>query len=305
MPGVGFVWFDSGNEPWRKSALNIGKDIKILSTFPYKSTPAPETEPFFMTPPDTNGDYQSAQTLHKHYGEDLDDQTMGADAFYAFHGLFQFCAFSEIQFLNLMEKQLSLWRSDRDNTRKNGTAFDYEKLEQTRLLLEDHLTYLEETIEIIKRPKSPDWPVATEKSDIDKTEVAARQLLTDYTYLQHRARRLLRLYEDKNLVPKMNTSTTPYSPNALRNKLSSVGHTTLLLPILVATFFSMNFRELQDLSVWLYFPTLLLLALAVLFSPLFSWFLRHLKEPHWPFEKEPKKSTGAVGEKQRRPSQQV
>ena len=215
MPRIGFVWFDSGNEPWWYSP---GKDLNLLPTFPYKRTRAPDANPYFKTPPDTNGGYQSAQTLHNHYGEDLDNRTMGADAFYALHGLFQFCAFSEIQFLNLMEKQLKLWRSDRDSTRKKGTAFDYEQLEQTVLLIQDHLTYLEETIEIIKRPKSPHWPVATKESDIEKTKVAARQLLTDYTYLQHRARRLSRLYEDQNLASKMNTSTTHHSPNTPSNK---------------------------------------------------------------------------------------
>ena len=255
MPRTGFIWFDSAKNSWWDSTLNLGKHIKIVPTFPYTRTS--EADPYFLKTPDSNRGYQSAQTLHEHYGGDLDTRLMGVDAFYALHGLFRFCAFSEIQFLNLMGKQLSLWRSDRDNTRKKGTAFDYDTLEQTRLLIEDHLTYLEETVELIQCQKSPDWPVATEKSDIRTTEVAAHQLVTDYTYLQNRATRLLRLYEDKTLAPERSTMMKPHSLISLSKKYSAIFQTFLLVPIFVATFFSMNFRELQDLSVWVYFSTLL------------------------------------------------
>ena len=227
---------------------------------------------------------------------------MKADAFYALHELFQFCAFSEVQFLNLMEKQLSLWRSDRDSTRKNGTAFDYDKLEQTMLLIEDHLTYLEETTDILWRQGSLDWPVATERSDIKKTEAAARQLMTDYTYLGHQARRLLRLYGDKHLAPKMSTPTTPHSSKPPSNNSSGVGQIFMLLPILVATFFSMNFRELQDLSLWVYFTTLLVLALVV---PLILWFVLIARHPHQPLRKDTKKSFDVDTDQKRRPSMQV
>jgi hypothetical protein len=49
---------------------------------------------------------QSACFLHINYGYDLDKETAARNCFYALHEIFLFAAFSENQFLNMLETKL-------------------------------------------------------------------------------------------------------------------------------------------------------------------------------------------------------
>ena len=112
---------------------------------------------------------------------------MAIDPFYALHELFLFCAFSQAQYLNLLESRLA-----------NETAFQAssEKIEdQSHLLhrqqvLQVHAGRLRETIATIEQRGSLNQPRLAENPADNAQQQAARWLLKNYQHLLSRAERL-------------------------------------------------------------------------------------------------------------------
>lgn len=130
---------------------------------------------------------QSSASLTCEYGKTLDPKLMAIDQFYALHELFLFCAFSQAQYVNMLESKLA-----------TETAFQAlsEKIEdQSHLLhqqqiLQAHANRLRETIATIEQRSSLSQPRSTDNSADNTQQQAARTLLTNYQHLLSRVERL-------------------------------------------------------------------------------------------------------------------
>jgi hypothetical protein len=120
------------------------------------------------------------------YGKLLDPALMAADPFYALNDLFRFVAFSEIQFLNMIEVKVAEETGYLSLTKQSQLS----NLLHSHDVLEAHAKRLRQNIETIKFRGSPDWPRATDTALRQKGEAAARSLLRDYEHLLGRAEAL-------------------------------------------------------------------------------------------------------------------
>lgn len=133
---------------------------------------------------------QSAQLLPQHSGEALDTATMMLDPFYAITDLVRFCAFSEVQFLNIMEAKI---KEDTDHGSLKKENPTLSNLLYYRDILQSHLTQLQETLKVIKHPGGHLWPHVGEDHprQFSKATRASESLLRDYDQLVKRAETLL------------------------------------------------------------------------------------------------------------------
>ena len=154
---------------------------------------------------------QSAQLLNRYYGEEIDHDLLQLDAFYAFSGIFRFCAFSEVHFLNLMEGQLECWRAEQydipsdlylpshrqdlseKSRRADADIVDMsmgiaspQSINEVRMLIDNHAERLRGTLDVINKRGSPHWP----KCAHHEVDAVGRGLETDFQYLLLRAKRL-------------------------------------------------------------------------------------------------------------------
>lgn len=214
---------------------------------------------------------QSAQLLHRHLGENLENEISRTDAFYAFHDIFQFCASTENELLNLLERQLEpTWAlSLSPDASAQSPGISLGELEQNSSLLEKHIWQLDLTLAIIWRQGNPTWPRASEPANFAKAKAAAGQLEEDFQYLHLRAKNIQDRYQFTILARREREKAKPDTDN----KKHSTVLLYIALLIFATTFFSMNFTELQDLSIWIYFlfATTLTIGVVTVIS-FWSWF---------------------------------
>lgn len=183
---------------------------------------------------------QSAQLLQENFGCELDDVVIEQDPFYAFHQLFMFTAFSEIQFLNLMEAQLRKILKNLDNPA-------FERLNHHRIILSDHCWQLQETLAVIRRRGPPSkWPIA--ESSVIKLEINFHHLYSRATHLINEYTYAIAQYSYKPAQPQ-----TQQAPQIQRPVVNTTVLCFIIIPLAISCFFSMNFKELQALSIWIYF----------------------------------------------------
>ena len=245
MENIGFIWIDSGNEPLSRTVEGLFQFVPITS---FRRKIALENIKSARYPKDSVD--QSAQLLHKCYSENMDPELTRTDAFYAFHNIFEFCAFSELQFLNRTGKQIEQYQIEnpmkhyRKSTRGSDSLL--ESLKSLKMLVESHIWQLETTLSVIRRRGDPNWPRATLPRDMKITKAAARQLEDDYEHLLSRARGIRERFSDSIAQSIAERAQNDYTkPVMALVSIASLIFTT--------SFFSMNFTELQDLSVWIYF----------------------------------------------------
>ena len=266
---TGFIWIDSGNNV-NPTIPGSGRKFEILPTTLFRPKVALETEGHGSRSKESV--FQSAQLLHIRYGESTDPVLSRIDAFYAFYEVFQFCAFSELQSLNHKEWQVNQIWIEATRPGQISVQVTPEALEEIRSLQVDHAWQLKLTLEVIRKRGSPHWPRATEQADVERVDTAARQLEDDFDYLLSRARKindsidhLIRHRRDQDLT-KSRTG---------HDMIITVPQLTILMMIFTTTFFGMNFKELQTLSIWIYFvvvsPLIIGAATFFLFVGWWTW----------------------------------
>ena len=201
----------------------------------------------------------------------MDPELIRIDAFYAFHEIFEFCAFSEVQFLNLMQKQVEQHQSEkymkRSRESADGSNFSIRSLNRQKTMVEKHISQLQMTLNVVRSRGDRQWPRAIDYIYRERTEAAARQLEDDFVHLLSRA---------KNIGEKVDDCIygSLLEDNKAQTATAQTGYPTPViawvcfgLPIYITSFFSMNFKELQNLSVWIYFvvSTPLMLSLITVF----------------------------------------
>jgi Mg2+ and Co2+ transporter CorA len=200
---------------------------------------------------------QSARLLAQSCGEALDTQTMLLDPFYAITDLFQFCAFSENQFMNLMEAKVKDDTNHNSLTKENPTLSNLLYCQEIVL---KHLGHLRKTVKIIECSGGPLWP-HVEKIHPHQYQKALRAkdtLLKDYEQLIGRAEVILERCS-KGMDVIMNNAMLAESKRAIL-QAQSVAKLTLIaffyIPLsFTCSFFSMDIVGFEKTigQIWVWF----------------------------------------------------
>ncbi|KAJ5998026.1 hypothetical protein N7522_009686 [Penicillium canescens] len=209
--------------------------------------------------------YQSASSLYKHYGRTLDQDALKMDAFYAFTELFAFSAFSESQFLNMVEQTVTRSRETLHTSflsppQPRSMQSTLEMLQFAKYVADDHIQRLHGTISCIKSKGGPTWPRTTDTKHKEIADTAASQLLEDYEELLQRAQRLSQRCADQTSLLLNNSMLAQSKRNIWQAE--RVARLTLLAFLFIplsftASIFGMNVMELENgdgprLSIWVW-----------------------------------------------------
>jgi hypothetical protein len=281
-----FQWFHSNPDLAAIVCSDAGRDLSLGPPGPWtniddrkysSSTIYPTLQHlsrgFYRTnsnlKPDPNVDrgahFQSASLLPEQFSTTLDVSTMRINPFYALTELFRFSAFSENQFLNLMEQKITPDAGYKSLKQETPTLSN---LLYFREILEAHIVQLKNTVKVI-RGRGTHWTSSCEKgapagppptSQRTKADTAASMLLEDFEYLLERAETLKHRC-DQGMAVIMNNAMLAESKRAI-HQAKGVAKLTLVaffyIPFSFTTsFFGMNFQELGTgkLSVWAWFAT--------------------------------------------------
>ena len=186
-----------------------------------------------------------------------DSQAAMEDAFYALNAVFQQAAFSEVQFINLME-----WQIDKEigvlALERNGNP-SLDNLQFFRSILDRHVRQIRDVLRTIKRQGGGSWPSATKLKSQKTCSEAVDRLIDDYDGLLTRA---LELCErcTQGMGVMMNRAIVAESKKAI-DQAERLKKLTLLasffIPLSFTTsLFGTNFSEIAPgnyLSIWVFF----------------------------------------------------
>ena len=260
--------------PWQRKAFSpFELAAELHPTIQHHSGMALNARKFALTQPGhlahTRGFHQSATLLHLGYGRTLDNETFASDAFYALHEFFTFKAFSETQFLNVVEAAIAPDTSHMVLRQEQPTLSN---LLYHKEILISHAQELRSNISAIKSQGSEQWPRAPSKLQRELACAAASILLHDFESLLQQTELLSRRC-DQGMSIIMNNAALAESRRAI-SQARLVGRLTLLayfyIPLsFTSSFFGMNFSELSDgsnLHIWLYFVTSIpILSVSIIF----------------------------------------
>lgn len=201
------------------------------------------------------------------------------DPFYAITDLFQFCAFSEVQFMNIMEAKI---KEDTDHGSLRERNPTLSNLLYCREIIQEHLTRLQGTVKVIKRPGGHLWPHVGEDHphQFKKASRARESLLEDYEHLVERAETLLdRCSKGMDVI--MSNAILAESRRGMA-QAQAVAKLTLIafffIPLsFTSSLFSMNFAGFEQGfgQIWLWFVVSIPVSLiSISFLVLDRWKLR-------------------------------
>jgi Mg2+ and Co2+ transporter CorA len=216
---------------------------------------------------------QSASLLHLDYGKTLEKQIMAYDPFYAIHELLMSFAYSEAQFLNVIESKINEdiakeFSADHNISPANMIFFQG--------LLDNHAETLRKNVATIKYCQESGWPKPSDEKLAKKTAAQAQALLQDYKGLLKRAETLSNTCKTR-LQILMSRAGIVESNKAIEQakvvtKLTRLAFVFIPLSF-VSSFFGMNltpFIEPPGLSLWLFFavsaPVVVLLLVSMNFN---------------------------------------
>ncbi|KAJ8110763.1 hypothetical protein OPT61_g6474 [Boeremia exigua] len=242
--------------PWIQSHPFAALDAASLSIAPDRR-PKQEME-------------QSASLLHLDYGKTLDKHIMSQDPFYALHELLKSFAYSEAQFLNVIDSKINEdiakeFTPDHNISPANMIYFQG--------LLDRHAERLLGNIATIEARDESAWPQPSDEKMIKKTAAQAQALLKDYKGLLKRTETLSNTCKAR-LQILMSRAGIVESNKAIEQakvvtKLTRLAFVFIPLSF-VSSFFGMNLTPLIEppgLSLWLFFavsvPVVALLLLSM------------------------------------------
>ncbi len=210
--------------------------------------------------------WQSTMLLPFDCNSLADGETAKQDAFYALNAVFQHAAFSEVQFINLMEgqidKEMGILAPERDR------SHSLDNLQYFRSILDRHVRQIRDVICATKSQGFGGWPSASDTKSQGKCSSAVNRLLADYDGLLVRALGLCeRCTEGMGIM--MNRAVVAESKKAI-DQAERLKKLTLLasffIPLsFITSLFGANFSEFAPgnyLSIWSFFavsvPVLLL-----------------------------------------------
>jgi Mg2+ and Co2+ transporter CorA len=185
-----------------------------------------------------------ASRLHLDFGHSLRMSLMAEDPFYALTEVFAIAATSQNQLLNMVEHKLA------QHTQQSITDFD--ALPNLRYLKSVLLRQTEQTKQVcqsIQNIEDSKWP----RSSGPAATRARNIVKQDYDHICEHARDLDRRCQEAITV--LMSSVTIHDAKEAMAQASRVAKLTFLAFVFVplsftTSFFGMNFRELEDLSIW-------------------------------------------------------
>ena len=197
---------------------------------------------------------QSFSILETEYGALLDIDGIATNPFYALTELLQLAAYSECQFLNMMESKLS--------SGTNHLPYPQENPPLTNLLyfkeiLESHAQRNRDALTCIRKRGGPEWhtPLQAESPIV---EAFTSQILQDHEYLLVRAELLVaRCHQNMDVI--MNRAIIAESEKAIQQNKELAKLTRLaffFIPLsFTASFLGMNIQQFGNgsLELWIWF----------------------------------------------------
>lgn len=200
---------------------------------------------------------QNASILDQEYGKKLDPDKMRTDPFYALSELWRFAAYSECQFLNMMDSKLK-WGTESSVLSRDDLTLA--NLIYCKGILEEHVQRLHNNIICIGNKGGPEWlsrsPEAGEGQAQDDAYIS--RLLQDYEYLLQRAAKLASRC-DQGMGVIMNNAVIAESKKAIEQTQEVAKLTRLaffFIPLsFTASFLGMNLEQFGNGSVqlWIWF----------------------------------------------------
>lgn len=275
------IWTDVGSDlstsrigPWIEAQKRLAWVVSIHPVFQHRSRIALRSRRHASSNSESSGSGsnnklpQSACLLPLKYGQFLDEKLMELDPFYALHDLFQFAAASELQFLSLIKRKITMISGGTGE----GRVLELQVLKAT---LDEHNEILADNLETIKARGSTTWPgvssyfratasQSTSRHGPDpstlqaKADLAATQLEREYTRLLSLSGKLSRRCKDcidAALEQAMYRQTQrTISLTQAMAKLTLLAF--FFVPLSFTTsFFGMNFIEMEQgkLRIWVWF----------------------------------------------------
>ncbi|EJT80753.1 hypothetical protein GGTG_00747 [Gaeumannomyces tritici R3-111a-1] len=269
------AWVDTGKDlnecprgPWKDHWEHSHTDYRAflptVQSYPHCSL-HPQRESVAQDPMPKPQFAQSASLLHRNYGKRLDKAMMGVDAFYSFHEIFKFCAFSQVQFLNMIEDCIS---EAVDLESPEHMSIAQSNLVYAQDLLDRQVEILRSTIEIIKARGGPTWPKATTtdwahpsneqvQSDKDCAQ-AAEELRKDFEHLHACAIRLSEACKSKisHLTSRAALAESRKGIDQAREMAYLTRLAFIFIPLgFVTSFFGMNLEPIAagNYPLWIFF----------------------------------------------------
>jgi hypothetical protein len=183
---------------------------------------------------------QSASLMSVNYGRSLDRELMSCNAFYALTELFTFTAFSEIQFLNMIEAKI---KQEAEFTIISNLLYNKKVIDQ-------HVNNIGETLLFIKLYEGHDLNVLSSRSAAMQEKVLAstKKLLRDFEYLHDRAKQLSASC-DRGMNIVMNNNMLLESQRAIQQAEGVAKPTRLAffyIPLFYGLFFWHEFQTARN-----------------------------------------------------------
>ena len=201
--------------------------------------------------------HQSTMLLPFDCNSLADNETAKQDPFYAVNVVFQHAAFSEVQFLNLMD-----WQIDKEMgilILEGDRSYSLDNLQYFRSVLERHVRQIRDVLRTTKSQVAGNGPSATDARSQRKASLAVAQLVEDYDGLLTKALELCqRCTEGMGVM--MNRAIVAESRKAI-DQAARLKKLTFLasffIPLSFTTsLFGANFSEIAPgnyLSIWVFF----------------------------------------------------
>ncbi|KAM5481581.1 hypothetical protein McanCB56680_004117 [Microsporum canis] len=268
------IWLDTAND-LRRSATSFLTSPLRTGSWMISSVPVIQHRPDLVLrlprklrgraaekvdlngPKPSEGIMQSACLLHLDYGLDLDKTLAAGSSFYALHEILMFTAFSENQFLNMLETKLQKELDPAFLIRQSTPTLS--NLLYNQRILDRHIQRIKDNLNTFRGKESLACSRATfepEKQQI--IDDMTKKLIHDFEYLLSRS---LTLSEQcsRGMQVVMNNTMIKESRDAM-NQAEGVVKLTRLAFIFVplsftASFFGMNFAQFGqgDLNIWIWF----------------------------------------------------
>ena len=195
--------------------------------------------------------------LHLDYARHIDPEIATADPFFALQDVFRFAAFSESQFLNIV--QLSVHKEVAATSIMQQRDPSISNLLHLKQILERHTQRLKENITFLENYQEPQLIRELPPEKTEKSRHVIRTLLRDFHALTEQAQRLSKQCE-RGMDVVMSNTVIRESREAMAQAEGVAKLTRLafiFIPLsLVTSVFGMNFTELNtgsELSIWVFF----------------------------------------------------
>lgn len=258
LKAAGLAWLDNGNDlsttldgPWRDGRQNAWgvtlhpviqhrRLLAIRNPYARQAEAGTRTSPRF---------HQSASHLPFEFDSSLRPEVMELDPFYAMNGIFRFAAAAQSQFLEMMRRKIKA-------SVASASPDSIGDLSRAKDVLGEQARQVQDNLDVIKSRGGRGWPKAQDDRLVQEAEAVADTLQAEY---EHLLRSMTQLSLECSESVSILMSDAQYHE---AQKGIAQGNAVIKLTIIAfvfvplsftTSFFGMNFNELGDKSIWIWF----------------------------------------------------